>query len=207
MCARYLQVSAQEPQRCSSSAPAQRGAARQQLQLSAGTTSRVGDLCGSVRALSSPGLHAGLLELLTSFSGFQQVIHVQDQPTWLETSSAICSHGPSLSAAIGRVAQGEVVACPLFLISCGQFTLYSHSFEDFALPYRDLSHKPHTPPAQMPYMPPSQASQLPWQCLGHVHALKQTVHVLLWSQHFPLQESLILSYNSILMPHLPPFPE
>lgn len=140
-------MSAQEPLRCSPSAPAQRGAARQQFQLSAGTTSRsrVGDLCGSVRALSSPGLHAVLLELLTSFSGFQHVIHGQDQPTWLETSSAICSHGPSHSAAISRVAQGEVAACPLFLIFCGQFTLYSHSFEDFALPYRDLFRKPHTP--------------------------------------------------------------
>lgn len=174
-------MSAQEPLRCSPSAPAQRGAARQQFQLSAGTTSRsrVGDLCGSVRTLSSPGLHAVLLELLTSFSGFQHVIHGQDQPTWLETSSAICSHGPSHSAAISRVAQDEVAACPLFLIFCGQFTLYSHSFEDFALPYRDLFRKPHTPPAQMPHIPPSQASQLPWQCLGHVHALKQAVYVLL----------------------------
>lgn len=86
---------------------------------------------------------------------------------------------PSLSAAISRVAQGEVAACLLLLISCGQFTIYSHSFEDFALPYRDLFHKPHNLPAQMPHMPPSQASQLPWQCLGYVHALKQAVYALL----------------------------
>lgn len=124
-------------------------------------------------ALSSPGLHTGLLELLTSFSGFSKSLIARTGPHGLKPpfpSAAmapltLCSHQQSCS-----------VSCPLFLILCGQFTIYSHSFEDFALPYRDLFHKPHTHPAQMLPMPPSQASQLPWQCLGHVHALKQAVY-------------------------------
>lgn len=45
-------------------------------------------------ALSSPGLHSGLLELLTSFSSFQKVTHGQNQPTWLETSFPIRCHSP-----------------------------------------------------------------------------------------------------------------
>lgn len=178
---------------------------------SAGTKFTVSCLSGSARSSVQPCLHSSLPELLTSFSGFQQVIH-QPEPAHMvwNNLSYLLPWPPSLSAALSaQLLRARWLACPLFLIYWGQFTIYSHSFEDFALSYRDLLHKLHSPPAQMPHMPPFQTSQLSHQCLGHVRAPKQAVYGCCDSNIylFPLQESLILSYNSNLMSHLPPFPE
>lgn len=102
---------------------------------SAGTTFRVRDLCGSARNSVQPWAPRWPAWVTNQFLWFP-ASHPGPQPAPMAQNllSHLLPWPPSLSAAISRAAQGEVAACPLFLISCGQVTIYSHSFEDFALP-------------------------------------------------------------------------
>lgn len=156
-------------------------------------------------ALLSPGLHSSLPELLTSFSGFRQVIY-QPEPahTVWKHLSPLLPWPPLLSA---ELLSASRLACPLLLISRGQFTIYSCPFEDFALSYRDLLHKLRSPLHKCLICcvskPPSSPSNA-WHVLVPPSRLCMDCcdpNILLF------RNPPILSYSSNLMSHLPPFPE
>lgn len=103
-------------------------------------------MCGSPGSSVQPWAPCVPAWVINQFLWFS-ASHTWPEPAHngLKPLSHLLPWSSSLSPAISRVAQGEVAACPLFLTSCGLFIIYSHSLEDFALPYRNLFHKPHTP--------------------------------------------------------------
>lgn len=142
---------------------------------------RVSDLCGFPWSSFQPWAPRGPAWVTNQFLWFP-ASHTYPEPAHKAWNLfPICCHGPPHSP------QPSTELLRVKWLPALYFSFLVGSLLSTFIPLKILlSHTgiytiSLTPlPVHMPLMPPSQASQLPWQCLGHVHALKQIVYVLLW---------------------------